>query len=316
MKTEQLLEKIDGFKGKHILVVGDVMIDKYIWGSVDRVSPEAPVSVLDVKRENFVPGGAANTACNVTALGGKATVIGVTGQDTRRNVLIRLLKDAQVKFFFVNDKRPTTTKVRVMKENSQLLRIDYEVRTYISAEAEQSIMQFINNLEDIDVIVVSDYAKGCITENLMKEIIKTGKPVLVDPKLKHKGFYKGATLVKPNQKEAAELTGMKETDDVEVMGKKLVKELDASIIITRADKGVTIFEKEGSIHSVHGKAKEVFDVTGAGDTVMATLALSIAAGASLTEAAHIANHAGAVKVGKVGTASVTAEELKHDISKD
>lgn len=315
--NNELLNILNNFKGKNILVIGDVMLDKYIFGNVERISPEAPVQVVEVEKENYVPGGAANVANNIVALQGNALMVGTIGKDNEANILLNELKKRNINTegIFIEKNKPTTQKVRILGQKQQLLRIDYEKKEYISKEIETNIINFIKNqINNTNAIIISDYAKGVITENLINQIkdIASNKIIIVDPKPKHKNFYKNVSLITPNIKEAKEMTNKEDIND---MGKELMKELSTSILITRGEKGMSLFEKD-EITNIPTKAKEVYDVSGAGDTVVATLTLALAAGATLKQAAILANHAAGIKVGKLGTSTVTIEEIKKNLENE
>ncbi len=313
----KLLNILNNFKGKNIMVIGDIMLDKYIFGTVDRISPEAPVQVVEVKKENYLPGGAANVANNITSLQGNAFMIGIVGKDTEASILLNELKKRNIDTdgVFAEANKPTTQKVRIMGQKQQLLRIDYEKRDYLKKETENNIITFIKKqIKNTDAIIISDYAKGTITKELITEIknIASNKIIIVDPKPKHKDFYKGVTLVTPNIKEAIEMTNI---ESIEETGKQLLKELNTPILITRGEKGMSLFETS-EITNIPTKAKEVYDVSGAGDTTVATLTLALTAGATLKQAAILANHAAGITVGKVGTSTVTIEEIKQSLENE
>ena len=319
-----LLKVVEQFKNKKILILGDVMLDKYIWGDVSRISPEAPVQIVNVTGESYVPGGAANVANNIAALSAKSFIVGVVGNDNTKKELIKELekRNVDVNGLIVDENKRTIRKVRVFGRNQQLLRFDYEKKGYVDANTENSIFDFVSKkLDEIDAIIISDYAKGTITKNLMEKLIvlckEKNKIVIIDPKPKHKGFYKNATLITPNHKEAHEMTGLAEEDpsdvDIEKMGKRLLGELNSTILITKGEKGMSLFEKDKKITSIPTFAKEVYDIVGAGDTSAATLTLALASGASFEEAAVIANHAAGITVGKIGTSTVSIEELRKSI---
>jgi len=221
-----------------------------------------------------------------------------------------------------DENKRTIRKVRVFGRNQQLLRFDYEKKGYVDANTENKIFGFIEkNIGDSDAIIISDYAKGTITFSLMKKLIalckEKNKIIVIDPKPKHKDFYKNATLITPNHKEAHEMTGLTEEDpsdvDIEIMGKRLLEDLNSTVLITKGEKGMSLFEKDGKITSIPTFAKEVYDIVGAGDTSAATLTLALASGASFEEAAIIANHAAGITVGKIGTSTVSIEELRKSI---
>ncbi len=309
---------IDKFPEKTILVLGDVMLDKYIWGSVTRISPEAPVQIVEVNKESYAPGGAANVASNIAALGGKAILVGLVGEDSHQDILAKELEQRGIIASLLLDTRPTSTKVRVMGNKQQLMRIDYEQRHPIDAATEQRVIELLKETPP-DAILVSDYAKGFLTQSLYDSIkvfaLEQKIPFFVDVKPKSGINYAGATVIKTNNKEACELAGVEVQNDggIEEIGKQLVKELDSNIIVTRSEKGVSIFGKDGSSNHVPTKAKQVFDVTGAGDTFLGAFALAFVSGATLEQSAILANHAAGIKVGKVGTASVMADELRQDL---
>jgi len=323
----KLMEIINKFKDKKIMVLGDVMLDKYIWGNVSRISPEAPVQIVNVVKESYAPGGAANVANNIAALSAKSFMVGVVGKDHTKEQLVSELKkiNIDVSGLVEDENKRTIRKVRVFGRNQQLLRFDYEKKGYVDANTENKIFGFIEkNIEDSDAIIISDYAKGTITSSLMEKLIalckEKNKIIVVDPKPKHKDFYKNATLITPNHKEAHEMTGLAEDEpsdvDIDNMGKKLLEELNSTILITKGEKGMSLFEKDGKITNIPTFAKEVFDIVGAGDTSAATLTLALASGASFEEAATIANHAAGITVGKVGTSTVSIEELRKSIENE
>lgn len=314
---KHMIPIIEEFSGKKILVVGDVMLDKYVFGKVLRISPEAPIPVVKVTEERYVPGGAANTANNLAALGGKVTVVGIVGKDNDRAVLVRELQKRQIGFEFFEDGRPTIKKTRVIGQNQQLVRIDYEDWKTVDEKTESEIIAYLKRaIPEFDAVIISDYAKGVITDAIARTVIDTAKISVADPKPPRKSIYEGATLVTPNNKEAASMAGYDAARDSDVpqIGKKLVTQLGSNILITRGEKGMSVFEKDGEVYDIPTKSKEVYDVSGAGDTVAAAVTLALAAGASLRDACGIANHAAGIVVGKVGTASVSQQELKDNLS--
>ncbi|MBS3097657.1 D-glycero-beta-D-manno-heptose-7-phosphate kinase [Candidatus Woesearchaeota archaeon] len=324
-KNEKLIKIISQFKNKKILVVGDIMLDKYIWGDVTRISPEAPVQVVSVQAESYAPGGAANVANNIAAFGSDSYMSGIVGKDIANEILLKEMRKRNIKteYIITDEKKPTIQKVRVIGQRQQLLRIDYEKGEYLSKEIENKILDFVTNkIKGIDGVVISDYAKGVITKNLMMNIIKlckgNKKIVTIDPKPQNKKFYKDATLITPNCKEASEMTNIEPDSEKNVLkiGKKILKELKAPVLITRGEKGMTLFETNGKVMNIPTKAKEVYDVTGAGDTVVATVTLALTSGATLRQAAIIANHAAGVVVGKVGTSTLSINELKQSLENE
>ncbi|MBU0957258.1 MAG: D-glycero-beta-D-manno-heptose-7-phosphate kinase [Nanoarchaeota archaeon] len=315
---KRLYEIMDKFKDKKIIVIGDIMLDKYIFGKVERISPEAPIQVVNVTEESYTPGGASNVANNIYSLSGDSLMVGVIGEDQISEILLEELKKRNVNIdgIFKDSKKPTTQKVRIIAQSQQLLRIDYENTTHIDKETESKIINFIKkNSQDVDAIIIADYAKGVITKNIADEIkkINHNKIIVVDPKPEHRDFYKGVSLIIPNLKEAREMTNK---EDIEDIGKELVEKLDCSVLITTGEKGISLFEKNGNITNVPTKAKKVFDVSGAGDTALAALTLALVSGASIKEAAILSNHAAGIVVGKVGTSTVSINEIKEDLEKE
>lgn len=320
----KLNKYLDEFKNKNIVVIGDLMLDKYIFGKVERISPEAPVQVVSVDKEKYVPGGAANAANNVASLNGGAYLLGIVGNDIAKDILIDVVKSKSIatEGIVIDSKKPTIQKIRVIGQNQQLLRIDYEDKRYIDNEANLKLLENIKKIDKIDAIIVSDYAKGTINKEIMCEIkeyaIENKILLIIDPKPKHKDFYKGASLITPNKKEAEEMTGIKieNNSDLEKVGKKLMDELECDVLITTGEKGMSLFERGKGPKHIPTVAKEVYDVSGAGDTVIATLSLALSCGASFNDAAILANHAAGIKVGKLGTAPVALNELKQSLEND
>ena len=307
-----------GLSHTHILVVGDAMLDKFLAGRVTRISPEAPVPVVMFDHESHRIGGAANVAHNVTALGGHATLVAVAGRDEAAATLASACRDAGIAPALVGDPvRPTTTKVRIVTErNQQVARVDYEMDAEIAGDIEQRVASAVQEqASDASAIVISDYLKGCITPSVMRAAVVAGNerriPVLVDPKIPHIDYYAGATVITPNHHEAEIATNMRvRTEDDARGAARVFRELSAcgAVLMTRGNQGMWLFgsDVEGSLP---GTAREVADVTGAGDTVIATLALALAAGAILVEAAWLANEAAGIAVAKFGPAVVTPAEL-------
>ncbi len=309
---------IDKFAGKTVLVLGDVMLDKYVWGEVTRISPEAPVPIVHVQRESYAPGGAANVASNLASLGAKAVLVGVVGNDAHKEVLAGQLEERKITAKLVLDGRPTITKMRVMGQKQQLMRVDYENTHPLDGDGEKRVLDFVHNTP-ADAVIVSDYAKGVITQSLYDSLkafcAKQGVPLFVDVKPRHKVEYAGATVIKTNHKEACELAGVEEHngDGMKEVGKKLVRQLQSHVVVTRGEKGVSVFSRDGKESHVPTQAKQVFDVTGAGDTFLAAFALAFVCGESIEDSAWVANHAAGIKVGKIGTASVSGEELRREL---
>ncbi len=316
MKTK-FAKILKNFGKKRILIIGDLILDHYIWGLVERISPEAPVPVVDVKKEDYNLGGASNVAANIVSLGGKATVVGVRGDDFFGELLESLLKRRGIDTsgVFIG-KRPTTVKTRVIAHNQQVVRFDREERRTVSDRVFKEIASFLlERRDDWDGIIISDYKKGMVSQRLMKYILKefksNGAFVAVDPKVGHFSLYKGVSIITPNLKEAAQGSGVEITDEQSLIaaGQKLIKRLNCdSVLITRGEEGMSLFE-DGQVIHIPTFAQSVYDVTGAGDTVIATVTLAYSAGASLKDAALIANHAAGIVVAKLGTATATVEEI-------
>ncbi|MEK7773114.1 MAG: D-glycero-beta-D-manno-heptose-7-phosphate kinase [Deltaproteobacteria bacterium] len=313
---------IDGFKRARILVVGDLIMDHFIWGRVRRISPEAPVPVVEVTSESLLLGGGANVVNNIHSLGGKSLVTGVIGGDDDGKRLIKALKDKGISAdgIIADAKRPTTIKTRVIAHSQQVVRFDREKKDRIEPESFARVLSYIRKtVKSVDLVVISDYAKGLITDTLVEETRdicgSLGKPVAVDPKVEHFDYYRGVTVVTPNNVEASQASGVDITDDASLhrAGEVLFNKLGCgALLITRGENGMSLFEADCETH-IPTVAKEVFDVSGAGDTVIGTLALALASGADFKEAAVLANFAAGVVVGKVGTATLTPEELKNAV---
>jgi len=305
-------------------VLGDVMLDEFIWGNVTRVSPEAPVPVVNIQRESTRLGGAANVLANVSALGATANVIGVVGNDAAAEKLrdgLRQTGGAQTDAMLIEDEnRPTTIKLRIIAHNQMVVRADREQRSLVNGDVEARIIKTAKEgIENAQALVVSDYDKGVITPRILSEVLPLAYgriPVLVDPKLRNFDAYRPATLVTPNHHEALRVSNLEEANDetLHQAARMIRKRLKCdAVLITRGEFGMMLVEGDSSPVYVETAAREVFDVTGAGDTVIATLAATLAAGASITEAAVLANHAAGIVVGKVGTATATAEEVINSI---
>ena len=302
-----------------ILVVGDLMVDEYLWGDVDRISPEAPVQVVSVKNENYTLGGSGNVVNNLVELGAKVSVIGVTGTDRHGNLLLKKLNELGVDTAGVVQEpdRPTTRKTRIIAANQHVLRIDRETKRKISAGTFELLAGFIEEkVSSADLILISDYEKGLITSSLLLKLIesaeKHNKITIADPKGLNFSKYSGVRLLTPNRKEAALATGTEILDEAALIkaGNKI---FDTAIIdnllITCGKDGMMLFEKNKEPYKISAKARQVYDVSGAGDTVLAVIGLALASGTSLKDSAAIANTAAGIVVGKVGTATVSSKEL-------
>lgn len=319
-----LFKYMDSFSDRKILVIGDLILDEFIWGKVRRISPEAPVPVVEVEKESLRLGGSANVVNNLKALGCKVTLSGVIGNDSNGSRLMDLLKDMNVdcEGVIVKDNRPTAIKTRVIAQHQQIVRFDREKLLALKESTVKSILEYLHdNLTDIDAVILSDYGKGVISKRLLEEALPEisgkGIPIAVDPKPGNFPYYQGVTVTTPNHHEAALAAGV-ETDSEKGLSKaaqKLLSKTKAqSILITRGENGMSLFESDGEVNHIPTVARDVYDVTGAGDTVIATMALAMASGATLKEAALMANHAAGIVVGKLGTATTTVKELKAAIN--
>jgi D-glycero-beta-D-manno-heptose-7-phosphate kinase len=310
---------LDRFAGRRILVLGDVMLDHYIWGEAGRISPEAPVPVVNVRRESSRLGGAANVANNVKALGGEPILLGIVGRDeTARALQAELVKRGiSPETLVVDDARPTIKKTRVIARSQQIVRIDREAAGDVEGELLDRLSERIASaLERIDGIVISDYGKGVISGPLLAQwlqpFVTSGKPVCVDPKETHFHSYKRVTILTPNVSEASFAASRRIRDQasLEAAGRALLAQLEArALLITRGEEGMSLFEPDRPRLDIPAVGREVYDVTGAGDTVVATLALGLAAGASREEATRLANHAAGQVIRDLGTATVTRDEI-------
>src|SRR5262245_3934446 len=320
MNRNRVDQVLAGFSGKHILIVGDVMLDEFIWGKVARISPEAPVPVVEVVQETYRLGGSANVAANVRELDGVPIPIGVIGQDSASERFEQLLRESRIETHgLLRTDRPTTLKTRVIAHNQQIVRTDRECRKALSAKLNSDLAQlFLEYLSRAAAVIVSDYDKGVVNRELLSAILpkarSAGVPVYLDPKVHHADYYRPITLITPNQREAELLTGtvIDGAASLADAGRKLLQRFECEYaLITRGEQGMSLFSAAGRVKARHLPtfAREVFDVTGAGDTVIATLALAQAAGASMEESAILANHAAGIVVGKVGTATVSRAEL-------
>ena len=309
------------FKKKKILVIGDLILDRYIWGKVDRISPEAPVPVVKVTDENVLLGGAANVANNIVALGGHATIIGIAGLDRGGEFLGKMLTESGIRCEGILwGSRPTTVKTRVIAHSQQVVRFDREDRDRVDGKVLKSLLNFIRSaLPEHDAVVISDYRKGVVSSELVREILRHSRTrntfVSVDPKIGHFHCYKNVSLITPNVMEASTASGIEIKDEKSLInaGRKLLKKLSCdAVLITRGEHGMSLFEKDKVLH-VPTVARNVYDVTGAGDTVIAAFTISFTAGASIQESAIIANHAAGIVVGEVGTAVVTLGQLQKSL---
>jgi D-beta-D-heptose 7-phosphate kinase/D-beta-D-heptose 1-phosphate adenosyltransferase len=310
---------VERFDACRVLVLGDVMVDEYVWGTVSRISPEAPVPVVAVRSESLKIGGAGNVAANIAALGGRAEIVGVVGTDAAAERLTHELERAGVKTngLIVDGSRPTTVKSRVVAGSQHVVRFDRESDAPLNPTVRSRVIQQVRErLPEADVLLVSDYAKGVIGARLVREVLAVAarlkKPVAVDPKVQHVSLFRGVTVIAPNHHEAAAAARILVREEADLMrvGAALLRRLKArAVLITRGERGMSLFEAGRPATHIPTFAREVYDVTGAGDSVMAVLALALAAGAPMRAAAVLANYGAGVVVGKRGTATVSRAEL-------
>lgn len=331
---KRLTELIKRLNEARVLVVGDLILDEYIWGKVERISPEAPVPVVWANKMTHVPGGAANVANNIRSYGAKAFLAGVIGNDKNAGILAASLKKSgiDIKGISVIDNRCTTVKTRIIAGHQQIVRVDWEHTEPLIIEETRKIFNFIKkNINNFDAIIIEDYGKGVINASLLEGLILLAqanrKIILVDPKEDHFQYYRGVTAITPNRRELENaVRNLKIKDkknrlkldsdrlftdtDIDLAAGQILEYLGVeSLLATLGENGMKLFEKGKRVVHIPTVAQEVFDVSGAGDTVIATFALSLAVGATKLEAAHIANYAAGIVVGKVGTATTSQDEL-------
>jgi rfaE bifunctional protein kinase chain/domain len=310
---EKLVRIIHKFKKKKVLVLGDLMLDKYIWGNVSRISPEAPVPVVEVKRDSLCLGGAGNVAQNLSTLEARPLLVGIIGADEEGRWIKNNVSDSRG--IFIDKARPTTVKTRIIAHHQQVVRVDLERKGTIPAELEKKMLNFIRS-QKYQGILISDYNKGIVNSSLISKTLLFAKehriPVFVDPKVENFALFSPVTLVTPNHFEAEKIVhhDCRTDAQVEKAGFEILSLTSSRyLIIKRGEQGMTVFEKGRTPVHIPTVAREVFDVTGAGDTVIAAAALALLAGASISEAASLANAAAGIVVGKIGTASVSPKEL-------
>ncbi|MEA2014795.1 MAG: D-glycero-beta-D-manno-heptose-7-phosphate kinase [Thermodesulfobacteriota bacterium] len=318
--TKRALDIISHFYNSKVLIIGDIMVDQFIWGKVSRISPEAPVPVVKVTSESLLLGGCANVLNNVFSMGGKATVSGIVGSDNMGRWLADRLKKMNIDTagVIVEDQRPTIVKTRVVAHNQQVVRFDREDKSPVAQDSLQRIMEYTKSIkDDLGAVIISDYNKGVFSEELIRGIreitSRSGIILCIDPKQSDFSLYQGCDLITPNHQETERALGveLETSEDITKGGKALIKKFDfRNLLITRGEEGMSLFESDGSVTHIPTVAREIFDVTGAGDTVIGVFALCIAAGATFREASFLANHAAGIAVGKVGTSPVYQDELK------
>lgn len=324
-KENKSLEDLrNNFRNLKIAVIGDMMVDGYFWGDVRRISPEAPVPIVEVDREFFRFGGAANVALNIKSLSGIPLPIGIIGEDNDGGIFKSLLDEAGIKkdgIISIPD-RPTTMKTRVIADNQHIVRIDKENKELIEPEYEKMILQKLESvIDDIDSVILEDYNKGVLTENLIGKVIalcnKKNKIVTVDPKFQNFFNYRNVTLFKPNKKETEDAYAVKldSWEDIEKTGFKLLDDLNSTyILLTMGQDGLALFEREKEVVRIPTKARKVADVSGAGDTVISTLTMALCAGADIADAAYLANFAGGIVCEETGIVPIEIENLFEKLS--
>ncbi|MCK5097935.1 MAG: D-glycero-beta-D-manno-heptose-7-phosphate kinase [Desulfobacteraceae bacterium] len=315
---------ITKFKKLKVLVLGDLMIDEYVWGSVDRISPEAPVPVVSVNNTSFTLGGAGNVVNNLVSMGANVSVIGTAGTGATGKMLIEKLKEFNVEITGVikESYRPTTRKTRIIASNQQMLRIDNEVTKEIKSETFCKLKKLLSEKIPLnDLIIISDYAKGLITEKIIKFVVESSKQynilTIVDPKALDFSKYKNVSMLTPNKKEAGLASNIEihTIDDLFNAGKKLLNQINLEkLLITCGKEGMVLFEHDKAPFIIESEARQVFDVSGAGDTVISILGLALASGATFKQSALAANAAAAIVVGKVGTATLSIKELSNALN--
>lgn len=322
----RLKQVIANFKDANILVIGDLILDEFLWGDVSRISPEAPVPVVWVRQESFMPGGASNVANNLRSLGARTFIAGVIGDDSRGAILKGELeqKGIDTSGVITDESRPTTLKTRVVAQHQQVVRIDKEKTDPLDDAMISRIIHYVKNIIDkMDAVIIEDYGKGVITPKLLKSIVPLArlhkKIISVDPKEEHLKYYQGISLITPNNHEASKAVGFQIKDGVTLKkaGEVMLKKFKCKIVlITLGENGMAVFQKNKPMKHISTVAQEVFDVSGAGDTVIACYTLALASGADPAQAAHISNCAAGIVVGKVGIAVVTPDELINRVRRE
>ncbi len=311
------------FIGKRIAVVGDMMLDCYFWGVVRRVSPEAPVPVVEIDNEFYRFGGAANVALNIIKLGGVPVPVGVIGFDNYGTIFTSLIKESGIEHegILIDESRPTTAKTRVIAQNQHVVRIDKESKYYIDPQVREELYLYLEDqIKNLDALILQDYNKGVLTPDLIEKIINLAKKhkviITVDPKFHNFFKYKDVTVFKPNRKEAEDVLGIKikTSEDVSAAGEELMKRLNPEyLLLTLGEEGIAVFEDGKEERRMPTKARKVADVSGAGDTVISTLTLALAAGANISEASFLANYAGGIVCGEVGIIPIERDKLFNTV---
>jgi rfaE bifunctional protein kinase chain/domain len=322
---------VESFRSKRLLVIGDVMLDKFIWGNVTRISPEAPVPVVRVRKESIYPGGAANVARNLVPFAGEVSISGLVGEDENGGVLAGVLEEGHIRTDGVlkSAEYPTIAKTRVVARQQQVVRIDHERQMELTEGQVDELARFLGErVKDLDGVIFEDYGKGFLTQTTVDRLVpiarEAGLTITVDPSSGNFLEWEGVTAIKPNRLEAFQITGLPEsppTEDpmedealLEVGGELLDRWGTEILKITLGELGMMLFERDKPPYHIHTRAQSVFDVSGAGDTAIAVFTLALCAGASAQEAAELSNHASGVVVGKLGTATLTPEELLESVA--
>jgi rfaE bifunctional protein kinase chain/domain len=319
----RLEEILSGFTSSRVMVLGDLMLDHFLWGTVTRISPEAPVPVVEVSDETTRLGGAANVARNIHTLGAQPVLVGLVGDDLHGKTLLRAIGEEGIdtRCVVTDPERGTTVKTRVVAHSQQVVRADREDIRDVVGKTFQQILDGVNQeIDGVQALIISDYGKGVITAEILRQVLglakQRGKFVAVDPKESHFDLYRGVSMITPNQKEAGYAYGKAITDQASLkeVGQGMLQRFQLeALLITRGEEGMSLFEGDGTLTHFPSMAREVYDVTGAGDTVVGSLTVARTAGASLKEAALISNHAAGIAVGDVGTTAVTFQELAQDL---
>ena len=326
LQKDKILSITNSFENKKIAIIGDLMLDRYLWGSTTRISPEAPVPIVDIIEESNRLGGSANVANNISSLGGLAYPIGIIGDDTNGKTLLDLMKDEHFnKDGIIKESNiPTTTKTRVIANHQHVVRIDYENRQTISEVSKNKLIDYVNkNINVFDVIIIEDYNKGVVTKELIREVTKIALeynvPITVDPKFDNFFEFKNVTVFKPNKKEIEGAMGIKINDDTSLLNnmKIILERLNCNnVLLTRGEKGIALLEKNGELTLINTHARNVADVSGAGDTVISTFTIALASGATPKEAAFIANYAAGIVCQEIGVVPIKKEILVNKLLKE
>jgi rfaE bifunctional protein kinase chain/domain len=326
LQKNRLVQLEKKYKNFNVAVVGDMMLDGYLWGDVNRISPEAPVPIVEIEKEFFRFGGAANVVLNISKLGGNPIPFGLLGDDENASIFKSLIDASNVdgQYLITDPSRPTTTKTRVISSDQQIVRIDKESKTKISSKLEKKLFESIkSNIKNIDAIILEDYNKGVLTKSLITKIIQLAtdenKIITVDPKFENFFNYKNVTVFKPNLKETEDSFGIKldSQEEIEEIGFKLLERINSKyILLTLGADGMAIFEQDKKMETIPTKARKVLDVSGAGDTVISTLTMSLLAGASMLEATYLANFAGGIVCEEAGVVPIELNKLFNHLKSE